>query len=224
MEELPVEITEKKITFLQQQILHWKQDNVADFPWRHTTNRWHALVAEIMLQRTRAEQVEPVYMWFAEKYENPSDYVQDEDSQVFDSLGLVWRQKYLKELAIILSKQSEIPSEKDALLRLPGVGHYIAAAYRSLHLGIRDVIIDSNVVRLYGRYFGFATHGETRRRKWFREMADAITPENEFRDFNYGLIDFTREICKPMPLQEVCPLNSMCVHYSEGARYNSSAY
>jgi A/G-specific adenine glycosylase len=59
-------------------------------------------------------------------------------------------------------------------------GSYIASAYRSLHLRERDFIIDSNVIRLYGRFFGFSTDSETRRKRSFLELADRATPARRF--------------------------------------------
>jgi A/G-specific adenine glycosylase len=206
-------ISEEKMLFLRESIIAWGQANYADFPWRHTSNRWHALVAEIMLQRTRAEQVLPAYLDFTAKYTTAVDYAADPDARVFSTLGLNWREKYFRELASVIGESAEIPNDKDALLQLPGIGDYIASAYRSMHLGLRDVIIDSNVVRIYGRFFGFDTDGETRRKRWFIELADHITPVDRFRDYNYGLIDFTRTICKPDALHSACPVTQICSYF-----------
>lgn len=198
--------------FFKSFIINWGSKNYQNFPWRATKNRWHALVAEIMLQRTRAEQVLPVYESFCKKYETPSDYLKDDKANLFISLGLIWRERELKKLSTILLKM-EIPSDKKSLLELPGIGDYIASAYRSLHLGIRDIIIDSNVVRLYGRFFGFKTDGETRREKWFKELSSRLTPLKKFKEYNYGLIDFTRKICKPKPLCDICGLREKCKYH-----------
>ncbi len=198
---------------LRKGIFKWGINNYKNYPWRQTSNLWHALVAEIMLQRTNADQVKPVYLEFIENYEFPYSYLSDQSSNVFENLGLRWREEVLKNLAIELTNLGFIPEEKLALLNLPGVGNYIAAAYRSLHLNIPDTIIDSNVVRLYGRLFGFKTTPETRRKKWFIELAEKMTPDNDHRNYNYGLIDLTREVCKYKPECEVCPLQSECEYY-----------
>lgn len=195
-------------------IVTWAQHNYADYPWRNTTNRWHALVAEIMLQRTGAEQVQPVYKTFCDRYKIPRDYFLYADGTVFNSLGLKWRERKLLELAEALFEK-DIPEDREQLLKLPGVGDYIAAAYRSLHLGLYDIIVDSNIVRLYGRYFGFETDGETRRKKHLKELATYLTPVSNHTIYNYGLIDFTRLICRPKPFCRSCPLNVMCFFYTE---------
>lgn len=198
-----------EIKYFRFNIIKWAKNNFTHFPWRSTDNMWHTLVAEIMLQRTKAEQVEPIYNFFCERYPNPEDYLNDPDPRVFDSLGLHWRESQLKKLAgsIVIDG---IPSNKIELMNRAGVGSYIAAAFRSLHLGQRDVIIDSNVVRIYGRFFNFETDGETRRKRWFIAFADSITPQKKHKNYNYGLIDFTRKICKPVPACGNCPLRRKC--------------
>jgi len=194
--------------YLAPRLLDWGSANFDDFPWRHTTNLWHAIAAEVMLQRTNAKQVLGVYSTFVKKYPLPADYIADREARIFDSLGLKWREKPFRLLAERLQKTAL--TETTDLKDLPGVGDYISAAMRSLHLRQRDVIIDSNIVRLYGRFFGFKTDGETRRKKWLKSLADCLTPDEKVKEFNYALIDFTRKVCKPSPLCQRCPLNSRC--------------
>lgn len=203
--------TNSEIAYLHRKLLQWGRENYQDFPWRSLNNRWYSLVAEIMLQRTRAEQVEPIFVEFTEKYPQPSDYLRDTQSDVFEHLGLPQRRDWLKALADEIDKNG-IAENRDEVLALPGIGDYIASAFRSLHLNIRDRIIDSNVVRFYGRFFGFKTDGETRRKKWFINLAETLTPVRVHRDYNYALLDFTRKICKPSPDCPACPLRRKC-HY-----------
>jgi len=201
-------VPDNKIKYLRRRILTWGKQNYADFPWRYTTNQWHALVAELMLQRTKAEQVLPAYLSFCNTYQSPRDYISSSPSP-FISLGLHWRSDTFKKLADILARQ-KIPLDKSQLLQLPGIGDYIASAFLSLHAGIRAPIIDSNIVRLYGRFFGFPTDGETRRKSWFIELTGRITPKRSFKDFNYAVIDLTRMVCKPKPLCSQCILAKKC--------------
>jgi len=207
-------IPDNKIKYFKRTILNWGRHNFTNFPWRYTDNKWHALVAELMLQRTKAEQVLPVYLLFCKNYASPKDY-SSSNSSPFQSLGLHWRENNLYMLADILSHH-EIPLNKDQLLLLPGIGDYIASAFLSLHTGKRVRIIDSNVVRLYGRFFGFTTDGETRRKDWFIQLAEKITPLRAFKDFNYAVIDFTRMVCKPRPLCSKCILTRKCSFYNTG--------
>jgi DNA (cytosine-5)-methyltransferase 1 len=208
-----INIEPKTSTYFRNTIIKYEVINGARFAWRTTPNKWHALVAEVMLQRTQAPQVEKAYLTFTSKFTTPSGYLNDNNPLVFTSLGLKWREKTFRQLAEELSN-TNIPSDTESLLKLPSIGDYIASAFRSLHLGIRDYIIDSNVVRLYGRYFGFETDGETRRKKWFIHLAEKLTPNKRFKEYNYGLIDFTREICRLKPRCSVCVLNRKCSYFT----------
>ncbi|MHA1788714.1 MAG: endonuclease III domain-containing protein [Candidatus Helarchaeota archaeon] len=119
-----------------------------------------------MLQRTRAEQVESVYNIFTSKYSNYKEASKNptELLEIFTPLGLNWRNQKLVELIKVLSEQ-EIPSNKKELMSLPGVGHYIANAYLSLHCNKKAPIIDSNAVRLWSRVLGFIPPKETHKKK-----------------------------------------------------------
>ncbi len=200
-----------QLKFFRIHIIKWEKQHFANFPWRTTTNNWNALVAEIMLQRTKAEQVLPAYTKFASKYPSPGQYLNDKRANVFSSLGLKWREQRLKDLAMSIAKDG-IPDTKEGLLKLPAIGNYAASAYLSFHRNRRAPIIDSNVVRLYGRFFGFETNAETRRQKWLNELAELITPKKTYRIYNYGLIDFTRTICRLKPLCDVCLLKTRCYY------------
>lgn len=201
------------IIYFRRKLIKWENNNFADFPWRFCKNKWHSLAVEIMLQRTKAEQVLPAFLDFCNKYPVPELYYNDIDANIFNSLGLQQRNREFKLLAKELISR-DIPETKEELLKFPGVGEYVASAYLSLHQNKRSIIIDSNVVRLYGRFFGFDTDGETRRKKWFIELSEKLTPERKFYFYNYGLLDLPRNICRVKPVCNTCPLMRKCKFYT----------
>ena len=207
-----ISVTEDEKKYFRRKILKWGRENFVDFPWRSCKNRWHCLVVEIMLQRTRAEQVVSVFNEFCELYRTPKDYLNNSTNNVFATLGLPQREELLKQLAQRLVEIRKIPTLKNKLIELPGVGDYVASSFRSLHLCLRDSIIDSNIVRFYGRYFGFETHAETRRNKCFMEFTLDVLPERKIRAFNYALLDFSMNVCKPKPLCESCIFKKKCTY------------
>ena len=74
--------------------------------------------------------------------------------------------------------------------------------------------MDANVVRLICRLVGRDWDGETRRKKWLREMADRLTPHKKVEDFNYALLDFTMTVCTPsLPHCDRCPLGAEVCQY-----------
>lgn len=167
-----------------------------------------------MLQRTRAEQVEPVYNEFVKRYTSLELESIDSNAlmQLFKPLGLTWRSKNLVKLINYLSS-NKIPESKKELMELPGVGNYVANAFLSLHRNTKAPITDSNAVRLWSRVFGFESHKELHKKKWFNEFTLNMTPDEAFRGFNYGVLDLTRTVCKPKPVCSECPLHDLCIYY-----------
>jgi A/G-specific adenine glycosylase len=198
-----------KITSFQRKLIVWGKKNYRDFPWRYVENKYHSLVAEIMLQRTKAEQVSPVFEEFTRRFKYPSDFINSPDDKLFLPLGLPGRYEQFQKLNEILL-HTEIPLRKDELIKLPGVGEYIASSFLSLHCNIRAYLIDSNIVRTYGRYWGFRFDEGIRRKKWFILFCDLLTPIKNHRVYNYALIDFSRSICKSRPRCDVCLLYKRC--------------
>jgi A/G-specific adenine glycosylase len=196
-------------------LLNWGKSNFRCYPWRNTENKFHALIAEVMLQRTKAEQVLPVYITFTSKYVTPEE-VCFENSQTIEEilkpLGLHWRVKLILNLSKCLSDCKLIPDSFDGLTKLPAIGQYVASAYLSLHNNQWYPLIDANTVRVWGRVFGFETNAETRRKKSFKELVTRLTPPDNFRAFNYAILDFSAIICGKKPLCNKCVLSEKCLY------------
>ena len=72
----------------------WYLENRRAFPWRESSNPFYLLLAEMMLRRTRARQVAPVYRTAIAKYPTPVDLAVAKRSSIkkgLQSLGLAWR-------------------------------------------------------------------------------------------------------------------------------------
>ena len=194
-------------------ITNWGKLNYAEYPWRNVDNDWLGLVAEIMLQRTRASSVVPVWTRFSFQYPSPLILCEAPEPDVeilLFPLGLRGRSNQLLRLASVLKSRPGIPDESEALKKLPGVGDYVSSAFLSLRKNRRAAIIDANIVRWICRMVGASSDGETRRKKWLHELADKLTPKTTFRAYNYGLLDFTMTVCKKVPNCEGCPVNTHC--------------
>ncbi len=163
-----------QIKIIQEALLDWGKSNYSDFPWRTTQNDFHALVAEIMLQRTKAEQVVPVFQQFSRQYPNVSVAMHEDPAKIrflLASLGLRWRaEKILQLIKSITENGGCVPSTYKDLIELPGIGHYAASAYLSLHVGIRMPIVDSNVVRLWTKSFWFCVWQRNTQKEMFSQF------------------------------------------------------
>lgn len=205
-----------KITKIRNVVIKWEKENYEPFPWRNTDNKFHALIAEMMLQRTRAEQVVSTYEKFTLIYpdlDTAAKASKEEMRKNLYSLGLNWRIDNIISVINIISTHNEVPTDYDELISLPGIGDYIASAFLIFHFKKCLTLIDSNAVRLWSRVFNLEIKGELRRKKWFRKLVEFITPKRSCRLFNYGVIDISRKFCKPKPLHAECPLRECCTFY-----------
>ena len=208
--------------FFHRIILSWFLTTGRKFLWREEIEPFKILIAEIMLQRTKAEQVAPVYSQFIKEFYEWKVLASanvEEVAKYFKKLGLLWRVQLIISMAkfIMDEYKNEIPSSKIDLLKIPGIGEYTADAIKVFVYNHRLTVIDSNVIRLVSRFFGFSNlKGEIRRNKLFREFCQTLSidlDENEIRNFNWGLIDFSSLVCKPVPRCNICPLSIKCDYF-----------
>jgi len=204
---------EKIITIL---LLEWFKKHGRIYPWRKETDPYRILIAEIMLQRTKAEQVVPIYNQFISKFPNIYTLAQasyEDIEYFFAMLGLKWRAKKVKELtnAVINQFNGQIPCSREALLSLPGVGEYIADAVLCFACGKNVAVVDANVCRVISRVFGVKPRGEARRDPIFKQIAQRLLPPEHAKEFNWAIIDFAALVCTPRnPKCNECPLRQFC--------------
>lgn len=222
-----VPLNRSVVARIRRQLLRWSKTNSAAFPWRDETDPWLSLAAEILLQRTRATQVEPVYRDFRAKYPTAASLVTAGPGAAREftaRLGLHWRGDLLYRAAQAVSDGGAPPESIDELRRIPGVGPYTAAAWLSLHRGKRAVIVDANVSRWLGRMTGLPYERDPRHVRWVNELADGLTPKRAFRTYNYAVLDFTMKVCTPRaPRCHECPLRRDC-RYGSGVSNHGPAH
>ncbi|MEL6151719.1 MAG: hypothetical protein AAFR56_18975, partial [Chloroflexota bacterium] len=131
---------EDNLPDFHQRLLAWFADHQRMYPWRSTENPFHLLMSELMLRRTRADQVVDVYNNFVEKYPDPATLAAaDPDTVAADlySLGLAWRIPAFQQLAhaLVTEFDGQVPDDYRALTTLPGVGDYVASAVCSFVFG-----------------------------------------------------------------------------------------
>lgn len=214
---LMFEIDKKKKDIFIKKILQWFEENSRDFPWRRESDPYKILVSEILLQKTKAENVVPIYNVFVKKYPNifvlhSSSFLEIKND--IKLLGLsTQRAKKFQLLGNILVDRynGEIPCSRDELLKLPGVGMYIGNALACFAFGEELPLLDTNIGRIIERVFSIKVSGEERKKiRVWDAIADFI-PSGKAREFNYSLIDFGAFICTAKnPKHDLCPLNRIC--------------
>jgi len=64
------EIHQLDVVSIRESLLEWWSKHKVNYPWRRRIPMWQAIVAEIMLQRTKANQVVPVFSEFQHRTQN----------------------------------------------------------------------------------------------------------------------------------------------------------
>ena len=221
----------KKVDFFRHEIQEWWKSNRRDFPWRMPVQPYSWLIAELMLRRTRASQVVPVYEAFMQEFPTPEDLSAADEGVVIEMLrplGLAWRVPAFKQLAlrIVTEHGGQVPRDRGALLALPGVGDYVAEAVRCFGFGEAVAIVDANTVRVSARYFGFEFDPDSRRNKEVRAAVARLLDPTRPAESNLALLDFAAAICQPIrPLCQTCPVAGRCAWrqaFVSGGRLDSS--
>jgi A/G-specific adenine glycosylase len=197
----------------------WFSGEGKDFPWRRTRDPYAVLVSEMMLQQTRVAHVlgKGYFTRFLEVFPDVGSLAIADDARLlkaWEGLGYYRRARMLRATAaaVLNSHGGNFPDDEDALLALPGIGTYTAAALLSFAFGKSSALVDGNVHRLLSRLMDDAEPIEataTRKRhtEWARALCD---PENP-RRHNYAMMELGQTLCRPgVPRCEVCPVAKFC--------------
>ena len=196
----------------------WWQLNKRQFPWRETKVPYEILIAEILLHRTRAEQVMKVYLNFLASFPTIECLAKaslQEVQALLRSLGLNWRIGLLHKMAQEIIKQydGKIPTTKEELKSLPGISDYIASATVCFAFHKSEPLLDTNIVRILGRFFAVKVTDSSRRSNQFKELYQTINSRGRPRDFAFAMIDLGALVCLPSrPMCDKCPVRDTCAY------------
>ena len=210
------------VVYFRVRLVEWAESHRRLFPWRATEDPFAVLIAEIMLRRTRADQVIPVYQRFMARFPTPGALAGAEPQVVADTvrpLGLTWRVPAFQLLARVLTdatNQQGVPEDRGQLQELSGVGDYVAAAVRMFAFNLPDTLVDTNTVRVAARYFGFSYHAESRRNSEVRTAVARLHDRTQPRRSGQALLDFAALVCRARgPRCGECPMSVRCVYFSQ---------
>jgi len=173
-----------------------------------------------MLQKTNAEKVELVYPGFIKKYPDFKSLKKGSEMKLKEELKYLGLQNQkvpvLKELSNICLKQynNTLPSKKEDLISIKGIGDYIANAVLCFAFNQRVPIIDGNVIRILKRVFNITSKKKNPRSDiYIWEQMEQLLPKDKFKRFNYALLDFAALICKFYnPKCEICFFVENCYY------------
>jgi A/G-specific adenine glycosylase len=205
------------LTEISRRLLEWYRLQARKLPWRGQSNPYATWVSEIMLQQTRVDTVMPYFQRWMERFPTLEKLAAASEQEVlsaWEGLGYYSRARNLHKAAqqVMAEYHGEIPGERAALERLPGIGRYTAGAICSIAFGQDEAALDGNIRRVLSRLFDVeepAYSGAGQRRLW--ELARQNLPNGQAGDYNQALMDLGASLCAPHnPACLVCPLAELC--------------
>jgi A/G-specific adenine glycosylase len=210
---------------LHQAILTWYASHRRMLPWRSPgVTPWQVLVSEVMLQQTPVDRVLPVYAKWLEQWPTPAHLAAaspGEAVRTWGRLGYPRRAIRLREAAstIVSRHDGEVPDDHAALLALPGVGTYTAAAVLSFGFGRRQVVLDTNVRRVLARLVLGRAHATRSVTAAERSVAESVTPDRPSiaATWSVATMELGALVCTARaPACHRCPVATCCRWREQG--------
>ena len=205
-------------------LLDWYDVHAREMPWRVPPmdrkagvqpNPYHIWMSEVMLQQTTVAAVKDYHRKFVAKWPTVGDLASAEDADVMAAwagLGYYARARNLLKCARVVANELNgvFPDTYDALIKLPGVGPYTAAAVASIAFDRRAVVLDGNVERVMARLYRVAEPLPASK-ETLRGYADGLTPDSRCGDYAQAVMDLGATICTPRsPACGICPWMECC--------------
>ncbi|MBN1639105.1 MAG: hypothetical protein JW866_09065 [Ignavibacteriales bacterium] len=177
-------------------MLEWYKTYGRSFPWRETNNPYHILIAEILLQKTNVRKVVDVYEHMIRQFPDihslaNGDY--EEVRKIFLKIGFHYRAHRLIEIAKVIKNDfnGKIPENYEDLIKMKGIGQYIANAILVFAYGQKRVVVDTNVVKVLDKELGYKSDSKRPRNdRNLIEFAKSLAPEHDIKEFNWALLDY----------------------------------
>ena len=206
-------------------VSRWFAAHARDLPWRaETRTPWEVMVSEFMLQQTPVVRVLPVWQEWMRRWPRPEDLAAEpagEAVRAWGRLGYPRRALRLHAAASAITERhgGQVPEDHAALLDLPGVGAYTAAAIAVFAFGQRHPVVDTNIRRVHARAVsGKGLPGRSLTAAESR-LAERLLPEDPQRSvrWNIAVMELGALVCTARsPRCEACPLRDRCAWLAAG--------
>ena len=206
-------------------LLEWYDRAGRDLPWRTKgggrPDPYHIWLSEIMLQQTTVVTVQPYYARFLARWPHISALAAaplDEVLVAWAGLGYYARARNLHACAQVVAAQfgGQFPQSEAALLALPGIGPYTAAAIAAFAFDQPTAPVDGNWERVVARLFAVTTP-LPQAKPALRELSQGLVPRQRPGDFAQAMMDLGATVCSPSsPKCGLCPVQRFCQASAQG--------
>lgn len=212
------------IDALPQILLDWYDVHARQMPWRVGPSErkagvrpdpYRVWMSEIMLQQTTVATVREYFQRFTARWPTVRDLAAAEDADVMGEwagLGYYARARNLLKCArvVVAEHGGAFPADHAALLKLPGIGPYTAAAISSIAFDMSFAVLDGNVERVMARLWDIHTTLPAAKPE-LMARAEALTPRTRPGDYAQAVMDLGATICSPRsPACGICPWRDPC--------------
>ena len=215
---------------LPKKILAWYDNNKRSLPWRVNTNSnkklYYRLLSEFMLQQTQVKTVIPYFEKFTKRYPTLTDLSKCKERQIlklWEGLGYYRRARNLLATVKILvrEKKSKLPTTKEEIKKLPGVGEYTADALLGLVYDQPIIAVDGNVKRVFSRIIN-KDDTKINFTKLIEKNKKVLFKYKRNSDLVEAIMEFGALICKPIkPQCNICNINSDCRYFNTSKKIKS---
>ena len=211
-------------------LLAWYDQNARTLPWRigpaerkagQIPDPYKVWLSEVMLQQTTVASVRSYFLRFVDLWPDVGALAAAADVDVMGEwagLGYYARARNLLKCARVIESEhgGRFPETRDALLKLPGIGPYTAAAISAIAYDKRATVVDGNVERVIARLFCIETPLPAAKPE-LTAYADRLTPQERAGDHAQAMMDLGATICTPRnPACGICPLKKPCLANGQG--------
>ena len=206
-------------------ILSWYAEHARDLPWRRPdATPWAIMVSEFMLQQTPVERVRGPWQAWLERWPTPvalATAPPGDALRAWGRLGYPRRALRLHQAAQMIMNDfdGQVPEDHEALLRLPGVGSYTAAAIGSFAYGRREIVLDTNIRRLLSRLVSGVAYPSSAATRRERALAEELAPRNPQRAARWAIasMELGAVVCRARnPSCDACPVATLCAWRQAG--------
>lgn len=215
-------IKKSKIEYFQTKILDWYAVEGRKFPWRKKKlTSYQKIIAEVLLQRTKAETIAKFYILFLKTYPTWESLKRTRVKtleKVLSPIGLYkQRSMLLKKLAEEMVKLNGIlPKKKEEIEKLPFAGQYITNAILQYIFNKPAPLLDVNMSRVLERFFGSRELEDIRHDPYLQDLAWRVVEHSDSKKINWGVLDFASLVCKSnKPICDECPIKNRCNYLTQ---------
>ena len=201
---------------LHERIVDWFDQHARDLPWRSDPQPWAVMVSEFMLQQTPVVRVLPVFEAWMRRWPTPADLAADstgEAVRMWGRLGYPRRalRLHAAAMAIVEDHDGRVPAAREDLLALPGVGEYTAGAIASFAFGDRQLVLDTNVRRVFARVVTGRQFPADAVTAAERDLARDLLPEHDAHRWAAATMELGAVVCTARaPRCGACPVEDLC--------------